>query len=219
MPKNITQAIKLKCIHIKVYTHRYAHLLVTTQRTTQASDPLVASLPLRLSPPLASVSEASTNTAAINSAFQIVASVLGSDVKTATFLLPEQARFSRGFRGRDTFAKSPPRSHLHHNPLFATHAYQVGAEDDTLPFSMMGDYRLSCLQVAQVSSSATWKGETVTMFVAINRFVVAMLAGCALVRYSRGALVYIWIGISVSVLLIGCFTIRASVLLEFVYYL
>lgn len=47
---------------------------------TQSSDPLLASLPLRLSPPLATVSESVTNTTGVNGAFQMIGTVLGSHV-------------------------------------------------------------------------------------------------------------------------------------------
>ena len=77
-------------MHVNSFSHPLT-ILSSPTHTTQASDPLLASLPLRLSPPLASVSESTTTTAEVNSAFQIVASVLGSDVETAIAYLPEQA--------------------------------------------------------------------------------------------------------------------------------
>ena len=62
----------------------------------QASDPLLASLPLRISPPLASVGDSiDENQTVVNSAFQIVASVMGAHIISAVALTQEQVMMRR----------------------------------------------------------------------------------------------------------------------------
>ena len=63
----------------------------------------------------------------------------------------------------------------------SSHTSQVGADDDTLPIGVMGDYRLSCLQAVRVLSSMPVKrGETSMIFVAINRLVMVVLTDASL---------------------------------------